>query len=53
LPAPTAQQAQVISAPVEPLLVVAGAGSGKTETMAARVLWLVANAQVRRSRCWG
>ena len=41
--APTAEQAAIISAPVEPLLVVAGAGSGKTETMAARVVWLVAN----------
>jgi DNA helicase-2/ATP-dependent DNA helicase PcrA len=40
---PTPEQAEIISAPVEPLLVVAGAGSGKTETMAARVLWLVAN----------
>ncbi len=37
LPAPTAQQAAIISAPLQPLLVVAGAGSGKTETMAARV----------------
>ena len=26
-----------------PLVVVAGAGAGKTETMAARVVWLVAN----------
>ena len=26
-----------------PSLVVAGAGSGKTETMAARVVWLLAN----------
>ncbi|GAA4450976.1 ATP-dependent helicase [Phytohabitans houttuyneae] len=43
LHAPTPEQAAIISAPVEPLLVVAGAGSGKTETMAARVLWLVAN----------
>src|SRR5205814_9284975 len=40
---PTAEQAAVISAPMAPLLVVAGAGSGKTETMAARVVWLVAN----------
>lgn len=31
---------------MEPLLVVAGAGSGKTETMAGRVVWLVANGLV-------
>jgi DNA helicase-2/ATP-dependent DNA helicase PcrA len=43
LPEPTAEQDAIISAPVEPLLVVAGAGSGKTETMASRVVWLVAN----------
>ena len=42
-PAPTPEQTEVIEAPLEPLLVVAGAGSGKTETMAARVVWLVAN----------
>ncbi|GGL30713.1 ATP-dependent helicase [Phycicoccus endophyticus] len=41
--APTPEQAAVIEAPLRPLLVVAGAGSGKTETMAARVVWLVAN----------
>ena len=41
--APTPEQSAIIAAPVEPLLVVAGAGSGKTETMAARVVWLVAN----------
>ena len=46
-PAPTPQQAAVIAAPLEPLLVVAGAGSGKTETMAARVVYLVANGLVR------
>ncbi|MEV4349648.1 UvrD-helicase domain-containing protein [Actinoplanes sp. NPDC049596] len=40
---PTPEQSEIISAPVEPLLVVAGAGSGKTETMASRVVWLVAN----------
>jgi DNA helicase-2/ATP-dependent DNA helicase PcrA len=40
---PTPEQAAIISAPVDPLLVVAGAGSGKTETMASRVVWLVAN----------
>jgi DNA helicase-2/ATP-dependent DNA helicase PcrA len=36
-----------------PLLVVAGAGSGKTETMAARVVWLVANRLVRPERILG
>src|SRR4051794_30225429 len=42
--APSDEQARVVSAPVDrPLVVVAGAGSGKTETMAARVSWLVAN----------
>ncbi|HHU09730.1 MAG TPA: ATP-dependent helicase [Intrasporangiaceae bacterium] len=40
---PTPEQAAVIEAPLSALLVVAGAGSGKTETMAARVVWLVAN----------
>ncbi len=41
--APTTEQAAVIAAPLEPGVVIAGAGSGKTETMAARVVWLVAN----------
>ncbi|MFD6178115.1 MULTISPECIES: UvrD-helicase domain-containing protein [unclassified Isoptericola] len=42
-PAPTDEQVAVIEAPLDPVLVVAGAGSGKTETMAARVVWLIAN----------
>ncbi|MFN2560923.1 MAG: UvrD-helicase domain-containing protein [Jatrophihabitans sp.] len=41
--APTDEQAAVIEAPLGPSVVIAGAGSGKTETMAARVVWLVAN----------
>lgn len=45
-PAPTDEQQCVITAPLEPGVVVAGAGSGKTETMAARVVWLVANGHV-------
>ena len=45
-PPPTAEQQQVITAPLAPGLVVAGAGSGKTETMASRVVWLVATGQV-------
>jgi DNA helicase-2/ATP-dependent DNA helicase PcrA len=44
---PTPEQAAVIAAdPSGPTLVVAGAGSGKTETMAARVVWLVANGYI-------
>ena len=43
VPVPTDEQAAVIAAPPGPLVVVAGAGAGKTETMAARVVWLVAN----------
>lgn len=50
---PTAAQRAVIEAPLEPALVVAGAGSGKTETMSARVLWLVANGFVRADQILG
>lgn len=50
---PTAEQARVIAAPLDPALVVAGAGSGKTETMAGRVVWLVANGLVRRDQVLG
>ena len=45
-PEPTPEQAAVIEAPMQPLVVVAGAGSGKTETMASRVVWLVAGGDV-------
>jgi DNA helicase-2/ATP-dependent DNA helicase PcrA len=31
--------------------VIAGAGAGKTETMAARVVWLVANGYARPGEC--
>ncbi|GIH12717.1 ATP-dependent helicase [Rugosimonospora africana] len=50
---PTPEQVAIISAPLTPLLVVAGAGSGKTETMAARVVWLVANGYVRPEQILG
>ena len=47
LPTPTSEQLSVIEAPAEGAArVIAGAGSGKTETMALRVLWLVANSHV-------
>ncbi len=53
LPRPTGQQAAIIEAPLTPNLVIAGAGSGKTETMAARVIWLVANELVKPEQVLG
>ncbi|WP_413452285.1 ATP-dependent DNA helicase [Georgenia phoenicis] len=50
---PTEEQQAVIEAPLAPQLVVAGAGSGKTETMSARVVYLVANGQVRADEVLG
>lgn len=52
-PPPTIAQQRVIEAPPTPALVVAGAGSGKTETMSGRVVWLVANGHVRRDEILG
>ena len=53
LPVPTEAQQLVIQAPPTPALVVAGAGSGKTETMSGRVVWLVANGHVRPDEVLG
>ncbi|MGM1058856.1 UvrD-helicase domain-containing protein [Saccharothrix sp. Mg75] len=53
LPRPTPEQAAVVAAPTAPALVVAGAGAGKTETMAARVVYLVANGFVTPDRVLG
>jgi DNA helicase-2/ATP-dependent DNA helicase PcrA len=50
---PTPEQAAVIAAPLGPMAVIAGAGSGKSETMAARLVWLVANGLVRPERVLG
>ena len=50
---PTPEQSAVISAPLAPMAVIAGAGSGKSETMAARLVWLVANGYVRPERVLG
>lgn len=40
------EQLAAITAPLEPAVVIAGAGSGKTTVMAARVVWLVGSGQV-------
>jgi DNA helicase II / ATP-dependent DNA helicase PcrA len=42
----TDQQLEAIGAELEPGVIVAGAGSGKTTVMAARVVWLVGSGQV-------
>ncbi len=50
---PTPEQIVVIESGLEPMLVIAGAGSGKTKTMADRVVWLVANGLVRPEQILG
>ncbi len=47
------QQWQIVSAPLEPAVVIAGAGSGKTSVMAARVIYLVANGVVTPDQVLG
>jgi DNA helicase II / ATP-dependent DNA helicase PcrA len=49
----SAQQWAAISAPLAPAVVVAGAGSGKTTLMAARVVYLVLTGQVRPEQVLG
>ena len=51
---PTPEQTAVIEQPIRgSVLVVAGAGSGKTETMANRVVWIVANGLAAPSQILG
>ncbi|MFZ0529323.1 MAG: ATP-dependent helicase, partial [Propionicimonas sp.] len=47
------QQLDAITAPLEPGVIIAGAGSGKTTVMAARVVWLVGSGQVRPEQVLG
>ncbi|AXE38638.1 ATP-dependent DNA helicase [Acidipropionibacterium virtanenii] len=47
------EQLEVIGAPLEPEVVIAGAGTGKTTVMAARVVWLVTSGQVRADQVLG
>ena len=49
----TDEQLAAASAPLAPGLVVAGAGSGKTSVMAARVVWLVGTGQVAPEQVLG
>ena len=42
---PTAEQAEIIGAGTGPMLVVAGAGSGKTETLSMRIVYLLDHAR--------
>jgi len=49
----TAEQLAAITAPLAPAVIVAGAGSGKTTVMAARVVWLVGTGQVRPEQVLG
>ncbi len=46
-------QFAAITAPLEPAVVIAGAGSGKTTVMAARVVWLVATGRVTPAQVLG
>src|SRR3954451_12244918 len=50
---PSDEQFAAITAPLEPAVVVAGAGSGKTTVMAARVVYLVASGQVTPDQVLG
>ncbi|MDX6317395.1 MAG: ATP-dependent helicase UvrD/PcrA, partial [Nocardioidaceae bacterium] len=49
----SAEQLAAITAPLRPGVIVAGAGTGKTTVMAARVVWLVATGRVRPDQVLG
>ena len=49
----TDEQLAAACAPLEPAVVIAGAGSGKTTVMAARVVWLVVSGQVAPEQVLG
>jgi len=51
--APSPEQWEAIRAPMAPAVVIAGAGSGKTTLMAARVVYLVATGQARPDQILG
>lgn len=47
------EQLRAITAPLSPAVIIAGAGTGKTTVMAARVVWLVGTGQVRPEQVLG
>lgn len=47
------EQLAAITAPLTPAVIIAGAGSGKTTVMAARVVWLVGTGQVAPQQVLG
>lgn len=47
------EQLEAITAPLRPGVIIAGAGTGKTTVMAARVVWLVATGQVAPEQVLG
>ncbi len=49
----SAEQLRAVTAPLEPSVVVAGAGSGKTTVMCARVVWLVGRGLVAPEQVLG
>jgi len=51
---PTDEQIEIITADhTRPAVVIAGAGSGKTETMSTRLVYLIANGLVEPERVLG
>jgi DNA helicase-2/ATP-dependent DNA helicase PcrA len=50
---PSAEQTKIIQAPLAPAVIIAGAGSGKTETMTSRLVYLIANGLVEPEQVLG
>ena len=50
---PSAEQIAAIISPLEPSMIVAGAGTGKTTVMAGRIAWLIMTQQVPPDRILG
>lgn len=50
---PSAEQLEAIISPLEPSMIVAGAGTGKTTVMAGRIAWLIMTQQISPDRILG